>query len=468
MLKKIVLLVFICASSSMAFAKVELPKIFNNNMVLKQKSKVNVWGKASAGSEVRITSSWNQKVYTVKSDQEGKWNTTITTSSAGGPYTISFDDGEKTILNNVLIGEVWLCSGQSNMSMTMTGSKDQPILNGPEIIAKSANDHLRLFTVERAMSETPANDLKGEWKVSSPESSASFSAVAFQFGQMLQKQLNVPVGMIVSAWGGTPIRSWMDASFDEFAKMYPETKAPITSKSPKVLYNAMIAPLIPYTLSGFLWYQGEGDKNTPELYGQMMPALIKEWRSKFGQGDLGYYFVQIAPNNYKEKPGAYFSAYLREAQINAAKKVKRAGVAVTADVGSDQTIHPPNKTLVAERLFKQAMAKTYGVKGVYEGPEYKSMKIQGQKAVLNFKNAGSGLMMKGDEPTFEIAGADKIFHKATAKLAGNSIEVESTEVTHPVAVRYAFKDYFTGNLFNKEGFPATSFRTDGWPIDVKK
>lgn len=468
MLKKIALLVLLSASATMAFSKVELPKIFNNNMVLKQKTKVNVWGKSPAGSKVRIISSWDAKVYTAIADQQGKWKTMISTPAAGGPYTLSFDDGDKTTLNNILIGEVWLCSGQSNMAMPMKGNTGQPILNSADIIAQSANTNLRLFTVKRTMSEVPLDDCSGEWKVSSPESVPDFSAVAFQFGQMLQRQLNVPVGMIASSWGGTPIRSWMDTGFDEFAKMYPENKGPITSKSPQVLYRGMIAPIVPFTLSGFLWYQGEGDKNTPDLYERMMPALIKEWRSKWGQGDLGFYYVQIAPNNYKEKAGAYYSAYLREAQVNAAKKLKRAGVAITTDVGSDKTIHPPNKTLVAERLFKQAMAKTYGAKGIYEGPEYKSIKVQGQKAILSFKNTGSGLMLKSDEPNFEIAGADQVFHKASAKLIGNTIEVESAAVTQPVAVRYAFKDYFIGNLFNKEGFPATSFRTDRWPIDGRK
>lgn len=452
----------------MAFSKVDLPKIFNNNMVLKQKAKVNVWGKASPNSEIRVTSSWDHKVYTTKSDQQGKWKTTLSTPSAGGPYTISFNDGEEIVLSNILIGEVWLCSGQSNMEMPMKGNTNQPITNGPEIIAKSANNNLRLFTVKRETSEVPLDDCSGEWLVSSPETVPAFSAVAFQFGQMLQKQLNVPVGMIASSWGGTPIRSWMDSSFDEFSKMYPETKGPVTSKSPQVLYNGMIAPILPYTLSGFLWYQGESDKNTPDLYEKMMVAMIKEWRGKWNQGDLGFYYVQIAPNNYKEKSDAYYSAYLREAQINASKKLSRTGVAVTTDIGSDQTIHPPNKTLVAQRLFKQAMAKTYGVKGVYEGPDYKSMKIKGQKVVLNFKNFGSGLLMKGNEPNFEVAGEDKVFHQATAKLVGNTIEVESSEVIQPVAVRYAFKDYFTGNVFNKEGFPATSFRTDKWPIVTKK
>jgi len=470
MLKKIVLVAVICASGMIAQAKVELPKIFSNNMVLKQKAKAKIWGTSSSQTKVQIQTSWDKKTYTVESDQQGKWSVAVNTPAAGGPYDITFDDGTKTSLSNILIGEVWLCSGQSNMEMRMKGNKNQPILNGPEIIANSSNNNIRMFTVVKNASKVPLNNCEGEWLAASPETTPEFSAVAFQFAQMLQKKLNVPVGIISTSWGGTPIRSWMDSSFDEFSSMYPVTEKTEGRLTGKQLYNGMIAPLVPYALSGFLWYQGENDRVTPERYEKMMALMIKEWRVKFGQGDLGFYYVQIAPWKYKETPDNYYSAFLREAQYKVAKKVKNAGLAVTSDVGSDQSIHPPNKTAVAERLYKQALVKTYKIKeGIYEGPEYKSMKVQGQKVTLNFTNTGQGLVLNSDDQSnFEVAGADKVFHKAVAKLVGNSIEVESTSVASPVAVRYAFKDYFVGNLFNKDGYPASSFRTDNWTVPVQK
>lgn len=464
MFKKYLLLGILALNSMIVCSKVKLPHIFNDNMVLKQKSKVNVWGTSSAQTKVRITTSWDKKVYTVMPAADGKWRVSLSTPTAGGPYEISFNDGEETVLKNIMVGEVWLCSGQSNMSMTMKGGKNQPILNSEDIIAKSANNDIRLFTVKNEFSGKVKEDLNGQWYVSSPEYTANTSAVAFQFAQMLQKHLKVPVGIIVTSWGGTPIRSWMGDSFNEFAQMYPEQNDKLGSKSPKVLYNAMIAPLIPYTLSGFLWYQGEADRKTPELYEKMLPAMVKEWRSKWGQRDLGFYYAQIAPWLYTPDNGGSHSPYLREAQLNALKHMGKAGMAVTADIGSDKTIHPPDKTTVAERLFKSVIATTYGDKNtIYKGPEYKSMKIQGQKIVLDFRNAESGLMMKNDKTgNFEIAGADKVFHKAKASIIGNRIEVESGEVKEPLAVRYAFKDYFIGNLYNKEGLPAVPFRTDTW------
>ncbi len=464
MFKNCLLLFILMLSSFVTFSKVELPHIFNNNMVLKQKTKANLWGKATPLSTVKIITSWNNKTYNTTAAQDGKWKVPVTTPSAGGPFAITFDDGEKTRLNNIMIGEVWVCSGQSNMAKALKGSADQPILNSAEIIAKSANNNLRLFTVKLELSKQVKEDVNGEWFISSPATTPDFSAVAFQFGQMLQQYLKVPVGLIVTSWGGTPIRSWMGDSFDGFAQMYPAEKGEATSKSAKVLYNAMIAPLIPYTISGFLWYQGEGDRMSPELYEKMMPAMVKEWRTKWGQGDLGFYYAEIAPWLYTGDRVENQAPYLREAQFKALQNMGNAAMAVTADIGSDKTIHPPDKTTVAERLLKCALVKTYGVKHImYEGPVYKSMKIQRQKIILTFNNTGSGLIMKeqGSE-NFEVAGADKIFHKADAKITGKTIEVISSDVNAPVAVRYAFKNFMQGNLYNKEGLPAVPFRTDNW------
>ncbi len=463
MIKKCLLLLVLTFSTNLGFSKIVLPHIFNDNMVLKQKSNVNLWGKTNSNKKVQISTSWNKKTFNTVATADGKWKLSVATPSAGGPFEITFDDGEKVTLKNIMIGEVWVCSGQSNMAKGLKGSADQPILNSEDIIAKSANNNLRLFTVKQEFSKEVKEDCNGEWFVSSPQSTPNFSAVAFQYGQMLQKYLKVPVGLIVTSWGGTPIRSWMGDSFDEFAKMYPPEKGEPGPKTPKVLYNAMIDPLIPFTISGFLWYQGEADRMNPDLYEKMMPAMVKEWRTKWQQGDLGFYYVQLAPWLYTGDKKENQAPYLREAQFNAIKKMGNSAMVVTADIGSDKTIHPPDKTTIAERLLKCALVKTYGVKNImYEGPAYKSMRIKGSRVILSFDKTGSGLILKEGFDNFEVAGADKIFHKANAKLVGQTIEVQSDEQSTPVAVRYAFKNYMHGNLFNKEGLPGVPFRTDTW------
>lgn len=447
----------------LCFSTVTLPHILGSNMVLKQKSKVNLWGKAEPGIKVTIMTSWNGRSVTADADQAGNWKTSITTPSAGGPYKITFDDGVKITLDNVMLGEVWLCSGQSNMYMPMKGNPGQPILNSEKIIADATNNSLRLFTVTKALSKEIKNDCDGNWVVSSPQTARDFSALAFQFGQMLQKKLNVPVGMINTSYGGTPIRSWMGDSFDEFAAMYPTPKADEGPKAPKVLYNAMIAPLIPFTISGFLWYQGEGDRMSPDLYKKMMPAMVNEWREKWGQGNLGFYYAEIAPWLYAEDRKPNQAPYLREAQFETLKDMGRSGMAVTADVGSDQAIHPPDKTTVAERLLKIALAETYDHKINYKGPEYVSIAIKGTVAILNFKHADGGLVLKNRGlENFEIAGEDQIFHPAAVKITGSKLEVSSEKVSVPVAVRYAFKNYGVADLYSKEGLPAVPFRTDKW------
>lgn len=462
-MKKINLLLLLISISVLSFAKVKLPAVIGENMVLQQCSRANLWGEAKMKSTVKVTASWDNKTYTTIADENGNWKLAVKTPKAGGPFKLSFDDGEKLELDNVLVGEVWVCSGQSNMEMPLSGFKNQPILNSESIIANSKNDKLRVFKVSRAISSTPSNDCEGVWKLSAPENAAEFSAVAFQFGQMLQKELGVPVGIIVTSWGGTPIQAWMGKSLTGFQKEDKLNNGKITSSSPNVLYNAMIFPLISYTIKGFLWYQGESDRHNPEPYDDKMNAMVKEWREDWQQGNLPFYFVQIAPWIYKGG-GKNDVSIIRESQLNASKNIPNTAMAVTLDIGADNTIHPPDKTSVAERLFKCALGNTYRKNISYKGPEFRSIKTKGSNAIVSFKY-GKGLMLKNQQSeNFEIAGVDKVFYKADAKVNGRRIELSSKKVSAPVAVRYGFNDYLIGDLFNRDALPASPFRTDDWEL----
>lgn len=452
-------------------AKVVLPPLINNNMVLQQQSKVALWGMAGANTELTVNTTWNNKEYKTRTDPSGKWKIMVSTPKAGGPYEISFSDGEKITISNVMIGEVWICSGQSNMEMTFKGfgPTTQPVLNQP---GPEANIHnLRLFTVKRATGGSPKAAAEGQWDESTTAVATSFSAVAYQFGKMLCDSLKVPVGMIATSWGGARIEHWMSK---ESLASFPEIPVPIgidtmkvPEKAPTALFNGMIAPLLNYGIRGFLWYQGESSRDQPILYARLQPVMVADWRKHWKNEKLPFYYVEITPFTYPNDKHKMYGVLLREAQLKALKNIPHAAMAVTTDVGSELKIHPPDKTTVALRLGYIALAKTYGKKGIaYESPVYRSMKITGDKAVLRFDHAPNGLTSKEkDLGNFEIAGVDKIFYPATATIqSGGRVEVKSDKVSSPVAVRYAFKNWVVGDLFNTEGLPAPSFRTDNWDI----
>ena len=453
------------------FAKVILPPLISNNMVLQQQSKVALWGKADANVELRVNTTWNNKQYRTRANEFGNWKILVSTPKAGGPYEISFTDGEKVTISNVMIGEVWICSGQSNMEMTFKGfgPTTQPVLSQP---GQEANIHsLRLFTVKRATGSTPREIADGNWDESTTAVATAFSAVGYQFGKMLYDSLKVPVGIIVTSWGGARIEHWMSK---ESLEPFPEITIPIgidTMKVPEkaatALFNGMIAPLVNYSIKGFLWYQGESSRDVPILYTRLQPALVTDWRKHWQDNKLPFYYVQITPFTYPNDKHAMYGVLMREAQLKALKSIPHAGMAVTTDVGSEQKIHPPDKTTVALRLGYIALAKTYGKKGIaYKSPVYRSIKITGNKAILRFDQAENGLTAKGKQLTnFEIAGSDKIFYPATAIIIdGEKVEVKAEKVPSPTAVRYAFKNWAVGDLFNEEGLPASSFRTDSWDI----
>jgi sialate O-acetylesterase len=447
-------------------AGIRLPYFFGDNMVLQQQTDAALWGWAQPGRTVTVTTSWNKKKYTATAASDGKWKLKVATPAAGGPYEVSLSDGTPLILKNVLIGEVWLCSGQSNMDMPMKGFKDQPILGSNDAIFASTNEQLRMFHLPRSVNAQPLDTCKAsKWNAANPATVANFSAAAYYFGRILQERLKVPVGLVCITYGGSPAEAFMRA---EALQAFPEIKIQttdtpkLTNKNATTLYNGMLHPFIGYTIKGSLWYQGESNYDRPDQYEKLFPAMVKSWREEFAQGDFPFYYVQIAPYNYGQLP--HNSAYLRDAQRKASHVIPNNGMIVLMDAGEERSIHPADKSVVGKRLAYLALAKTYQQQGFgYASPDYDSLKIVGSVATIKFKDAVNGLTAFGQSlQQFEIAGADKKFYPAKAVIKAGTVQVSAAEVPAPVAVRYAFKDFVKGDLFSTEGFPVSSFRTDDW------
>jgi sialate O-acetylesterase len=461
-----VLLLLIIISSHTLYGEVKLPAIFGDNMVLQQNSDAAVWGTASKNSTVKVTTSWNKKSYSARADGDGRWKLKVNTPAAGGPYEVTVSEGTTIKLRNVMIGEVWVCSGQSNMEMPMKGFMNQPVLGSNEAIATSSNPAIRLFTVKRATSLQPLDDFAGSWSGCEPEDVSEFSATAYFFGLMLNKVLNVPIGLINTSWGGTRIEPWIS---EEGIKKFDFVRLPdksqqgtLSPQTPTVLFNAMIKPMVGYGIRGAIWYQGESNRNEADQYVKLLPGMIENWRTIWGIGEFPFYYVQIAPFDYG--PTGLNSAFLREAQLNASTAIPNIGMASIMDVGEKDCIHPANKKAAGDRLAYLALTKTYG-KGGFAGmsPVLKEMTITGSLVKLTFNNAVNGLTSFGKGLScFEVAGASKRFYPAEAFIQGGGITLFCPSVAEPVAVRYAFKDFVTGDLFNTEGIPASSFRTDNW------
>jgi len=464
-----ILIVFVLFLLSTSLkAEVKLPAIFGDNMVLQQQTDAAIWGMATANKTVNITTSWDKKSYSAKADAEGKWKTKLKTPSAGGPFTITISDGKSLTLNNVLIGEVWVCSGQSNMQMTMSGYRNQPVLGANEAIATSGNKNIRLLTVDRVKSLEIQEDFPGKWLECNPENVADFSAAAYFFGKMVQQALGVPVGLICSSWGGTRIEPWISESgiknFDWVKMPDKNITGDFNQQTPTVLFNAMVSPMVGFAIKGALWYQGESNRNEPKEYEKLMSGLIENWRAEWGIGDFSFFYCQIAPYDYGTS--GLNSAYLREAQFKASTSVPNAGMASLMDVGEKSCIHPANKKAAGERLAYLALANTYGKKGIeFSGPVLKEMKTEGSIIKLTFDHAKNGLTTFGMElNNFKVAGENKNFVPAQAFITNQGITVFSPAVDKPVAVRYAFDDFVIGELYNTEGLPASSFRTDDWEM----
>lgn len=465
MIRKIISSVFIFVFCfSVAFANIKLPALVGDNMVLQQQADVKIWGWANAGSKISVSASWDKKIYQTVTDKNGAWETVVKTPVAGKSYQIKLSGDDEVTLKNVLIGEVWVCSGQSNMEMALRGNSS-PILNANEIILNADNLNIRLFKVKSASSILPLTDVKGEWTLCTSATAREFSAIGYQYAEILNKKLNVPIGMIMSTVGGTMVEAWMSSAS---LSTFPQVKIPTTlennkypHREPTVLFNAMVAPLLKYNIKGVIWLQGESNRHESELYEKLFPAMVSDWRKQWGLGDFPFYYGQIAP--YGSSDATRNGPRLREAQLNAMDVIPNSGMACLLDVGMENDIHFMNKTIPAQRLAYWALAKTYGIAGIgYQSPCYKSIKIEGEKAILTFDYAPYLTSFRKPLTLFEVAGEDKVFYPAAASLDKNKVSVSSDKVKNPVAVRYAYKEWVIGELYNNDGLPASSFRTDNW------
>lgn len=444
-----------------AWANVVLPAIFNSHMVLQQKSEITIWGWAKPGEEVSVTGSWDNKTVKILTPSNATWQVKLQTPTAGGPYTLTVKGYNQIVLEDILIGEVWLCSGQSNMEWSARLKFD----NHESEVKNANHPQIRFFSVAHKTATSPQIDLTGKWQTCSPETMIDFSATGYFFGRELQKNLNVPIGLINSSWGGTPAETWCSAEIiaqnsilaQASAKMEEVRWGPV---KPGLIYNAMIAPLVPFQIAGAIWYQGESNVGQPFSYDELLAALIQNWRKDWGY-NFPFYYVQIAPYEYGMPQQG---AYLRESQ-RLAMHTPNTGMVVVSDIGNIKDIHPSNKQDVGKRLANWALHKTYGKSEIlFSGPLYKEMKVEKDKIRVFFDYA-EGLMMKGKELIlFEIAGDDQKFYPAKAKIDKNTVIVQAKEVKKPVAVRFAWSNIAEPNLFNGAGLPASCFRTDTWEI----
>jgi sialate O-acetylesterase len=460
--------IFTLTKSTFSYAKIKLPSIIASNMVLQRNTSVKIWGWANPGEKISIKTSWISKSIKVTAPESGRWEISLITTLSKEFQTIQFKSKESNIkLDNILFGEVWLCSGQSNMRMPLKGYTGQPTFDGNLEIAKPKNQNLRLFSITENGSLTPLDSVSKyrKWDSANSETVKEFSAVAYFYGIQLQKILDVPVGLVMTSWGGTRIQPWMSREAITPLIDVNKVKKDTTEKNkriPSAIYNAMINPITSFTIRGVLWYQGETNRDEPKVYQQLFPEMVKDWRKKWNIGDFPFYYVQIAPNKYIDKTN---SQYLREAQLKALDLIPNSGMAVLSDIGSDVTIHPPKKKEVAERLLFNALNKTYGMKDVdCMGPVYKSMIEKDCALLLSFDYAETGIFSPESElSNFEIAGEDKVFYPAKAIIiAHKQLKVSSIEVLSPVAVRYGWCNWFVGSLYDNNMIPASSFRTDNW------
>lgn len=464
---------FTAGITNKCYSSVSLPALFQSHMVMQQNSQVAIWGWGTPGTTVMLTPGWHKPVR-VRVGADGRWQTRLSTLRSGGVYSLQIADKDTVItLTDILFGEVWFCSGQSNMNFPLakgttwrSGVKDYE-----KVVAAADYPDIRYFDVERQTSAVVSADCRGHWEACTPQTAGSFSAVAYYFAVEIHKMLKVPVGIIQSSWGGTAIQSWMkqelfttDKAFDSLLVQARQEKpnttdtdsANINSRKISYLYNAMVAPLIPFTIKGMLWYQGENNAQAATLYQRLLPAFIQGLRKDW-KADFPFYFVQLAP--YKSS-----TPEIREAQLLTYQSVPNTGMAVIADAGDSSNIHPRNKEIVGKRLSLWALANTYHLPVSYSGPVYRSVSFEQGKAVITFSHADSLYAADGRLQEFTIAGADGQYYAASATIKDNKVVVWSEKVPAPAAVRYGWRPAPRAELFNNLHIPASSFRSDASAI----
>ena len=467
-------LVLVCYN--LLTAQIKVASVIGDNMVLQRNSEVKIWGKATANQKLILTSDWNQAKITTLADEKGNWTAKLKTTEAGGPYRITIASvKEKLTIRNILLGEVWLCSGQSNMEMQMAMYADQPVNGANDELLNATHDDIRFFTVGRNSDPTPQDTCNGKWSVATAESVATFSAVGYFYAKQLQQRLHVPVGMICSAWGGSRIEAWMSKDVvSQFGEAYSQTTKTDTKPQNKAahLLNGMIEPLVNFTIKGVIWYQGESNISNYKDYANLQAAMVKDWRSRFGRGDFPFYYVQIAPFWYYKNSAEVASALQRDEQLKAMDLIPNSGMACTLDIGEEKYIHPAEKQTVGKRLALWALAETYKLKGfAYKSPTFKSIQVKDSIAYLSFNDAPHGLSSFGKRvDCFEIAGTDSVFYSAHLEIKNQQALISSPNVKSPLAVRYAFCNFpkTEGYLYNTFGLPVPSFRTDNWDVKYKR
>jgi sialate O-acetylesterase len=497
----------LAAAAGVARADVKLPAIFTPHMVLQRDMKDRVWGSAEPGEKVTVTIADQTK--TAEAGPDGKWSATLDPLPAGGPHTLTVKGKNTITLDDVLVGEVWICSGQSNMQLEVKSSDDGDL---EPLAAKFPK--IRLISVPQFGTQEPQNDFKGRWEVCTPDSVKNFSAVGFYFGRQLYQTLDVPIGLIDDSWGGSAAEAWVrrdilakDGKYADLMAQWEKTEkdapkaredyekrlaayrenaaklraegktAPRPPQSPDAqlagnsrpgnIYNGVLKPTIGYGIKGVIWYQGESNAGRAYQYRDLFPLMIQSWRDEWEIGPFSFYWVQLADfQNETREPVESAWAELREAQTMTMDRLPNTGQAVIIDLGEAKDIHPRDKQNVAKRLARWALAKDYGIKVAYESPHSAKMDKQGDKLVVTFDHVGGGLKafdvneIKG----FAIAGSDRKFVWARAKLIGkDKVEVSAESVSDPVAVRYAWADNPVCNLYSAEGLPVTPFRSDDWP-----
>lgn len=491
----------IAALGAAAVGDVKLPDLISDGMVLQRGIQAPVWGLAAPGEQVTVTVAGQSA--TAKAAPDGKWIVRLPPLEAGGPHVMTIAGRNTLTLENVMVGEVWLCSGGGNMVWEVQRSA-----NAEQEIPSAYFPNIRLFTVTKKTIHEPTEELRGWWLPCNRKTVARFSGVGYFFGRRLHQDLNVPIGLIQSAVGGTPIELWTPrdvlladpeakaalATYEDSVKVFqaqvvkvyqqsladwqaaaqqaraegrPEPRKPNPPKPARLggcYYNGMIYPVAPYGLAGVIWYQGESNVQCPQIYARLFPAMIAAWRARWGQGDFPFLFVQLA--NYmapQTAPSDSNLARFREAQLQSLS-VPKTGMAIAIDLGDPNEMRPANKQDVGNRLALVALKVAYGRDGVYFGPTFQAMEVKGNKATLTFQNVGAGLVAKGDKLTgFAVAGDDRIFVWADAAIRGDKVVVSSPAVPAPIAIRYAWADNPDGSLYNQEGLPACPFRTDDWP-----
>jgi sialate O-acetylesterase len=444
--------------SSISYADIHLPAIFSDNMVLQRNSEVTIWGWASALEPVTLTTSWSEKSYTTKANNQAYWEITITTPDIREPQEIFLKGYNEVKISNVLLGEVWLLSGQSNMEWSFNSGIDHE----EEAMANANNSRIRFFSVVQQSAEYPQNDLVGKWEESTEASMKNFSAIGHFFGQKLNKELEgIPIGLINSSWGGTPAEAWMPKKRFEKDSLLAQAseilkEVPWGPHEPAKIFNAMISPITSFQIKGILWYQGESNTDNAQYYEMIFSELIKSWRAEWGQ-DLPFYYAQIAPYNYGE---GYNGVIVRDAQRRVLN-LPQTGMVMTSDIGDVEDIHPKNKRDVGVRFANLVLKEVYRKEGSPYAPLFDKIVIDKDKITVHFKNSeGLKVNVKNADSQFEVAGDDKVFMKVNSHIVNNTVVLNSTEISNPKYVRFAWCNTCESNITNSEGLPASSFTSE--------